>query len=697
MEHLLLVSKICEIICTQTSLKKGVRAVLSLLVQELSLEGACVFIGRGRAYNWPDGVDVRSFRRALEGEKEEGVEVFPFPRLRGQEETGYLVIKKARLSPREKTLLEVVARQMAQYLRHLRIQKELKAGAKLLLDLYSAGKELGSILDRETLARKLAQYARDFSGAELVNVTLFEKEGRHPSITLFVGKDEGDIIRYYDKERYKRVVVPLATGKGNWGVMELYLPRDASFGRPRKRVIHILAELAGTFLENITLYDRLKFLLEEREKRIRFLSILYQVGNAYRWTSELRKRFFLALRALTDPNKGLGLPEAYFFIREETRGVLKGVMGISWSGVSPWGDQDWTVDEDYIRRVEASPAFVDLESVVPTGPPWDRLEEGEVFYLTGEEGRLPFMKEGVSYVVFPLMAGDNLVGALLVGKEGGFDSEEIHFLTMFSHQLALAVESARLQEVLKVTSKELKEAQERFLHSEKLAALGELAARVVHDLKNPLVAIGGFAKRLHDKMAEDCPDKVYTGTILKEVEEAEKILSNILGYARVPSLKKRKADINALLDDVLFLHAEEMRDRNIVLVKKLDRSLPPVSLDPAQMRQVFMNLVSNALQAIGRKGSITVSTSRVEKDGKEYVKVEISDTGGGIPQDVLPNIFNPFFTTKSTGTGLGLSIAKRIVELHGGEIRVVNNPPVGATFLVYLPLEEVDEAQDRSS
>ena len=696
MKYLLLVSEICEVICTQSSLKKGLRTVLSRLVQELSLEGACLFLGRGRVYFWPDGLNIEPFRRAVEGEKvREGFGVFPLPRLRGIQEEGYLVVKKGTLSSQERTLLEVVSRQLAQYMRHLKIQRELKAGAKLLLDLYSAGRDLGSVLDRETLARKLARYVLDFSGAELVNVTLFELEGRHPSITLFAG-EEGDIIEFYNEDRYRRVVIPLATGKGKWGIVELYVAKSSPLSRPRKRVVHILAELASTFLENITLYDRLKFLLEEREKRIRFLSILYQVGNAYRWTSELRKRFFLALRALTDPQKGLGLPEAYFFMKDEAKGVLKGVMGISWFGSSPWGDQDWTVDEDYIKKVEASPAFVNLESLVPEGPPWEGLEKGDVVYLTGQEGRLPFMKEGVTYVIFPLMAGENLVGALLVGKEGSFDSEEVHFLTMFSHQLALAVESARLQEVLKVTGKELKEAQERFLHSEKLAALGELAARVAHDLKNPLVAIGGFARRLHDKMAEDCPDKVYTGTILKEVEEAEKILSNILGYARVPKLKKKLVDINALLDDVLFLHAEEMRDRNIVLVKKLDRSLPPVSIDPAQMRQVFMNLISNALQAIGRKGSITVSTSRVKREGRDYVKVEVSDTGGGIPEDVVPNIFNPFFTTKSTGTGLGLSIAKRIVELHGGEIRVVNNPPVGATFLVYLPLEENGETQDQT-
>jgi len=293
-----------------------------------------------------------------------------------------------------------------------------------------------------------------------------------------------------------------------------------------------------------------------------------------------------------------------------------------------------------------------------------------------------------------LLAGEKVVGALIVGSYSPFSAEETRFLNMFVDQLALAVESARIYETFKKTDKELKEAQVRFLRSEKLAVLGELAARVAHDLKNPLVAIGGFARLLHSKMADDSPDKIYANSIIKEVGEAEKILSNVLAYARVPRLKKSPVDINLLLDDVLFLNAEEMRDRNIIMVKRLDRTIPSVLIDQAQMRQALMNIIINALQAIDRRGSITVVTSRIERGGRLWVKVEISDTGGGIPQDVLPNIFNPFFSTKSVGTGLGLSIAKRVVELHGGEIEVVSDPPRGTTFTIYLPVEgEVEEVQ----
>ncbi len=682
MEPLDLVLRICGIICSQASFKRGIREILALVGEALSLEGICLFMP-GQVYLWPEGLDSNSYKKALEGEKEE-FEIFTL--LHGNEPRGDLVVKKRELSPNDRLLLQVVTGQVDQFLRNLQSKRELKMGSRLLLDLYSAGRELGSTLDREEMGEKLAHFAKRFSKASYVSVTLFDTQG-HRTYGVRETKDKGDLIRYYSEDLFKRWVVSLESPKGNWGVIELYLPKRTSFNRYQKRVIHILAELAGTFLENIALYERLKGLVDERERQIRFLSILYQVGNAYRMTSELRKRALLALRALTDPQKGLGLPQAFLFLHYSSTGCLKGFIGISWFGLSPWGDREWEIEEEYLKRVESSPAFRDIREVSLPDYLLKELEKGEALHLSNVAKDLPFCEGGVFHVALPLMGEKTLVGALVVGKSASLEAEEMQFLTMFSHQLALALESGRLQETLKRTSEDLEDAQERLFHSEKLATLGELAARVAHDLKNPLVAIGGFAKRLHDKMAEDCPDKVYTKTILKEVEEAEKILSNVLGYSKVPRLKKRLTDINALLDDVLFLHAEELRDRNIIVVKKLDRALPPVYVDPPQIRQVFMNLISNALQAIGRKGSITVSTSRAVKQGGEMVRVEVSDTGGGIPEKDLSNIFNPFFTTKSTGTGLGLSIAKRIAELHGGKIEVVNNPPVGVTFLIFLPLE----------
>jgi len=682
-ELLDLVLKICDIICTQASFKRGIRRIFALVTESLSLEGMCLFMP-GQLYFWPEGLDTTPYEEALKGGGKKGFMVFTLPHGKGPR--GDLVVKKGDLSPNDELLLQVVAGQLSQFLRNLQSKRELKVGSRLLLDLYSAGRELGSTLDREEMGKKLAHFAKRFSRASYVSVTLFDTQGNR---TFSVGetKEKGDLIQYYNEDFFKRRVVSLESLNGKWGVMELYLPQKVSLSRYQKRVIHILAELAGTFLENIALYERLKSLVDDREKRIRFLSILYQVGNAYRMTSELRKRALLSLRALTDPHKGLGLPQAFLFLLHSSAGCLKGLMGISWVDLSPWGEGDWEIDEEYLRRVESSPAFVDIEGVTLPDHLSKELEKGEILYLSDAVEYIPFCERGKFYVGLPLMSGKTLVGALVVGKGVPLEAEEMQFLTMFSHQLALALESARLQETLKKTSKDLEEAQKRLFHSEKLATLGELAARVAHDLKNPLVAIGGFARRLHSKMAEDCPDKVYTRIILKEVEEAEKILSDVLSYSKVPQLKKSLTDINALLDDVLFLYAEELRDRNIIVVKKLDRTLPAVYVDPPQIRQVFMNLISNALQAIGKKGAITVSTSRVVKDGRNMVKIEVSDTGGGIPEKDLPNIFNPFFTTKSTGTGLGLSIVKRIVELHGGEIEVVNNFPVGVAFLVFLPLE----------
>jgi len=690
-EPLDMVLKICDIICGQASFKRGIREILALVTEALSLEGVCLFVS-GQVYLWPEGLDTTSYEEALKGKKK-GFMVFTLPH--GKEARGDLVVKKRDLSPNDELLLQAVAAQVDLFFGNLQSKRELKVESRLLLDLYSAGRELGSTLDREEMGKKLAHFAKGFSRASYVSVTLFDTQG-HRTYGAGETKGKGDLVQYYSEGLFKRWVVSLGSPKGYWGVMEFYLPKKVSLGRYQKRVVHILAELAGTFLENIALYERLKGLVDEREERIRFLSILYQAGNAYRMTSELRKRALLALRALTDPQKGLGLPQSFLFLLHSSTGCLKGLMGISWFGLSPWGEGDWEIDEEYVGRVESSPAFRDIKGVTLPDHLLKELGKGKALHLSNIAKDLPFYEKGVFHTVLPLMVGKTLMGALVVGKEVSLEAEEMQFLTMFSHQLALALESGKFQETLRKTSEDLEDAQERLFHSEKLAALGELAARVAHDLKNPLVAIGGFARRLHDKMADDCPDKVYTRTILKEVGEAEKILSNVLSYSKVPRLKERLTDINALLDDVLFLHAEELRDRNIIVVKKLDRTLPAVYVDPPQMRQVFMNLILNALQAIGRKGSVTVSTSRAVKQDREMMRVEVSDTGGGIPEKDLSNIFNPFFTTKSTGTGLGLSIVKRIAGLHGGKVEVVNNPPVGVTFLIFLPLEEEKGVSEKS-
>jgi len=252
----------------------------------------------------------------------------------------------------------------------------------------------------------------------------------------------------------------------------------------------------------------------------------------------------------------------------------------------------------------------------------------------------------------------------------------------------MAIENSRLYSNLQEINTQLLQTQNRLIQSEKLAALGEMVASITHEIKNPLVSIGGFARRLERNFQENSPEKKYIRIILKEVKRLESTLNATLAYSKEPSIPTGHYELNRILEDTLFILDSEFHDRNIRVTKDLAPNLPPLFSDPQQLNQVFLNLLVNAMQAIGKEGNLVVKTSCREQGERKFIQVEVSDTGGGIPLEVLDNIFNPFFTTKQDGTGLGLAIAHKIVTQHRGEIEVVNHPGVGATFLIRFPLSE---------
>jgi PAS domain S-box-containing protein len=228
---------------------------------------------------------------------------------------------------------------------------------------------------------------------------------------------------------------------------------------------------------------------------------------------------------------------------------------------------------------------------------------------------------------------------------------------------------------------EIKNLQEQLVMKQRMAALGEVAARVAHDIRNPLVSIGGFARKLEKTLEGNL--KEYAEIISKEVAGLETILGEILAYVRGVSLERQLIDINTLVDEVTSLIKSELDEKGIILIKELNAPLE-MYIDPGNIREALLNILSNAIHAIGKNGRIFVKTY-AEKDS---TVIEIKDTGCGISEQVLPFIFDPFFTTKSSGnTGLGLTITHKIIEKHNGRIEVESKPDVGSTFKVFLPLK----------
>jgi signal transduction histidine kinase len=266
--------------------------------------------------------------------------------------------------------------------------------------------------------------------------------------------------------------------------------------------------------------------------------------------------------------------------------------------------------------------------------------------------------------------------------------EDIHFLSMFSTQAGLAIENVLLYRNLEEIHQELKETQSLLVHREKMAALGELCNSVAHEIKNPLVAIGGFARRLDRATPLESQEKRYTETIIKEVTRLEKILDNIHSYTQHESLVFKECDLRDIFEESLTVVSEGAHAGGIQIVREFAEGLPKVKGDYHQLKQALSHLVSNACQAMNGNGTLSIRIHPVSKNGSSFIRIEVEDTGNGIDPENLHNIFNPFYSTKESHIGLGLPIIHRIILAHRGRIEVDNRPGEGVNFIITLPVLE---------
>jgi signal transduction histidine kinase len=292
-----------------------------------------------------------------------------------------------------------------------------------------------------------------------------------------------------------------------------------------------------------------------------------------------------------------------------------------------------------------------------------------------------------AYACVPLAGRDHPFGVLVVEPSIGqsIGPARQRFLELFAGQAATALENARLLHRLEGTHRELRDVQEQLVQGEKLAVLGEMAAQVAHELKNPLVAVGGFAQRLTRLELPDPRAAEYAAIIAREVRRLEEMLGNILAFSKKQMVCLEDCDLHELLYETLTLELDQQRG-GVELLTDIEVPLPALIGDCRQLRQVVLNLLANARQALPKGGRIHLRAGSCTLRGEDAIFIQVEDTGGGIPSEIMRNIFNPFFSTHPKGTGLGLSISHRIVEQHHGEIEVVNSE-LGACFTVRLPLK----------
>ncbi|MBP7529513.1 MAG: 4Fe-4S dicluster domain-containing protein [Syntrophorhabdaceae bacterium] len=235
---------------------------------------------------------------------------------------------------------------------------------------------------------------------------------------------------------------------------------------------------------------------------------------------------------------------------------------------------------------------------------------------------------------------------------------------------------------LQQSHQELEQAQFQLIRTEKLAALGQLAAGVAHEINNPLGTITIYAHILARSLEADDPRKEDIDLIITEADRTKAIVQGLLSFARETKLKPGETNINDLIEETLSLLVNQVLFQNIKIKKTLGDDIPMLFADATQLKQVFLNIMLNAAQAMEGKGSLTVTTAH----DAGIISVKIRDTGPGIPPENIGKLFNPFFTTKEKGTGLGLAISYGIVERHSGQIDVETELGKGSTFIITLPV-----------
>jgi len=520
-----------------------------------------------------------------------------------------------------------------------------------------------------------------------------------------------------EEERFKSMLsVPILVNEQSIGVVNIHNVEQREFTDLEILIMETIASQMSGCIRNAMLYSSSQMLLKEQ-------TIFYDISLAVQTSIKLEHGLWIILSGITMGEAG-GFNRAMIFVVNEKTNVLQGTMGLGpdssedafriWT---EWGRKkrnmlQWMVteaDKDEYKNSAFNQFVQNLSFPIQPGTNIlvETVIQKKTFNITDARNHPLVIDEFVhalgtnAFATIPLIAHKEVLGIILVDNRYNnqpISGDQLRLLTRFATHASWVIENSRLLTRLLETNRELLSTKEQLVQSEKLAALGEISAEVAHEIKNPLVSIGGFARRL-EKNTKQFSEKFdhkeelkfiadYSNIIMSEVDRLEKLLTNILMYSKAGVLKREVCDINELLEEGIFLFKSGFFMNGIVVHRHLDNDLPFLHLDRPKIKQVLINLFYNAMESMPSGGDLTLSTYREKYiGGQNVITVRIEDSGGGIPQDIFENIFNPFFTTKSSGTGLGLSISRKIIETHGGTIKVENNIGRGVTVFLHLPLQ----------
>jgi two-component system sensor histidine kinase HydH len=664
--------------------------------------------------------------------------------------------KERKFSSQEIDLLLLITEEMGEAIQVSHLVQKVEQTSSELAALQEMGKVATSTLKLEELLESIVKTGLKILQAKGGVLRIEDKTTRELKVQWSFGNYHHHLL---DEKIAKRVVmtqtpfllnhfqkdnpilsivcVPLRTKEGVLGTLAFY-DKDSNPSKFDERDFQLLLIMANQMsfaVENALTHYETSQLATEHERRVRELTILWELSKALLTTVKFERITQMTLTAITI-GAGLGFNRAMLFMVNEKTRLLEGTMAVGPDNAEEAGriwkylsqqkgtlsdlvgqlhlppEKSSTLDT-IVRGIQIPLELEDciLSKTVLEGRPfnvrfpqteetWIQTKCDRGCHLSVEVGchigtHLSRDPKVYSFATVPLWGKGKVIGVILVDNlynQNPITDEDIQTLTMFSTQAGLAIENAILYRNLEEVHQTLKETQTHLLHQEKMAALGKLSSTIAHEIRNPLVSIGGFARRLYRSIPEEAPEKRYTQTIMIEVSRLEKILSDLLNYTQDEIPAFQAVDLREILEDSLSMVSEKFDDGNIQLNRHFAEGLPKVRGDYQQLVQVFSGLFNNAYEAMKGKGELSIRALAVSKDGSALVRVEVENKGSGIDPENLHNIFNPFYSTKDSGLGLGLPLIYRIVTSHQGQIEVDNHPGEGVTFIVTLPsAQEGDE------
>jgi len=452
----------------------------------------------------------------------------------------------------------------------------------------------------------------------------------------------------------------------------------------------------------------------DETKKVYQLSRLRQLGELMQGVLDLDRLLHFVLTCVT-AGQALGFNRALLFLVDRDRNALVGRVGVGpasgeeagriWSEIS----RESPTLEDLLGRYEREKGRAPSALDVLTRGMSVSLEDSEHILARCALGRKPILVNDAErdprvredfrrvlglrqFLLMPLVVHNEPVGVILADNPfsgQAIGEEHVELLSMFATQAAIAITNAESYHAVQAEKRhleqayrELADAQDRLVRSERLVAIGRMATHVAHEIRNPLVTIGGFANTIlnHPETGREQVDR-YARIISSEVRRLENILARVMDFTRPPKPLLKPASVNGVVQETVEQILPAAGKRGVTVRVEMGEPAAVLLMDAEQMKQVCLNLTQNALDAMPNGGTLTVC---VRNEGEE-VTISVANTGEPVRPEDAGKIFEPFFTTKPGGTGLGLAVSQKIVQDHGGDIRLLSSLERGTEFIVSLP------------